>query len=57
MSIWKRVAWSHVALFATVVTGLALTVSAAEETFPSLVKRLQSEKPEKQDLVAFMRVL
>jgi cytochrome c peroxidase len=45
MSIASRIRWRLVALPFAVLLGFALPLSAAEESFDALVKRLQSEKP------------
>ena len=45
MSVWFRIRWFLAALPATAVVCFALTASAADEDFPTMVKRLQAEKP------------
>ncbi|MHB8894127.1 MAG: cytochrome B6 [Candidatus Geothermincolia bacterium] len=56
MSVSFRIRWFLAALPATAVVCFALTASAADEDFPTLVKRLQAEKPQfakrQQDLLA-----
>jgi cytochrome c peroxidase len=57
MSVGSRFHWRRlITLSIAAVIGFALPISAADEDFPSLVKRLQSEKPtfakRQQDLLA-----
>jgi hypothetical protein len=56
MSAWSRIRWFLAALSAAAVVCFAWTASAADEDFPTLIKRLQAEKPKfakrQQDLLA-----
>jgi hypothetical protein len=56
MSVWSRMGWFLAALPATAVVSFAQTPSVVAEDFPTLVKRLQAEKPtfakRQQDLLA-----
>ncbi len=45
MSIFSQIRWFLVALSVMAVASCALTASAADEGFPTLTKRLQTEKP------------
>ena len=45
MSVWSQIPWFLAALPATAFACFALTVSSADEDFPTLTKRLQAEKP------------
>ena len=45
MTVRSRIRWVLAGLSATAVVGLALTARAADEDFPTLVSRLQAEKP------------
>src|SRR5450759_5128554 len=56
MSVWSRMGWFLAALPTTAVVCLAQAPSVVAEDFPTLVKRLQAEKPmfakRQQDLLA-----